>query len=167
MRKPALLLAVTTTTALVCGCGPGSACPAIAQATAVSVTVTADYAPQVRTLHLRACQDGTCKEADAELRPGSSPVDQGCTKEGACSATASPDGTKVATLMLDSLTESSMTVTASGTASNGTALPARTLEFRPQALYAFGEQCGKFLSAALTLDREGLHQQPASRQAQG
>jgi hypothetical protein len=158
---PALLMAALTS-----ACGPaGTPCPAIAQATAVSVTVTAEYSPRVGTLHLRACQDGACKEAEAELRPGSSSVDQGCAKEGACSATASPDGTKVATLMLETLTESSMTVTATGTAFDGTPLPARTLEFRPQALYPFGEQCGKFLSASLTLDGDGLHQQPASQKA--
>jgi len=168
MHKAGLVVALVVATTLISACGPvGSACPAIAQATAVTVTVTADYSPHVRTLHLRACQDGTCKEADVELRPGSSSVDQGCTQEGACSATASPDGTKVATLMLETLTESPMTVTASGTVPDGTALPARTLKFRPQALYPFGEQCGKFLSASLTLDAEGLHQQPASQKARG
>ncbi|MEO5314995.1 hypothetical protein PV772_12890 [Pseudarthrobacter sp. CC12] len=168
MHKPGLLVALGMAAALLSACGPaGSACPAIAQATAVTVTVTAGYSSQVRTLHLRACQDGTCKESDAELRAGSSSVGQGCTEEGACSATASPDGTKVATLMLETLTESPMVVTASGTASNGTALAVRTLEFRPQALYPFGEQCGKFLSASLTLDGGGLHQQPVPQKPPG
>lgn len=167
MHKPGLLVAVVLA-ALISGCEPaGTACPAIAQATAVALTVTAGYSSQVKTMHLRACQDGTCKESGVELRPGSSSVDQGCTKEGACSATASPDGTKVATLMLEALTESPMAVTASGTAPDGTALAVRTLEFRPQALYPFGEQCGKFLSASLTLDGDGLHQQPASQKPRG
>ncbi|HKU02260.1 MAG TPA: hypothetical protein VJQ80_05570 [Arthrobacter sp.] len=162
MHKPGLLVAAVVGAALVSGCEPaGTACPAIAQATSVGLTVTAGYAPKVAALHLRACQDGTCKEADVELRPGSTSVDQGCTAEGACSATASPDGTKVAALMLETLTESPMMVTASGLATDGTALPVRTLEFRPQALYPFGEQCGKFLSASLTLDGDGLHQQQA------
>lgn len=167
MHKPGLLVAMVAA-ALVSGCGPtGTACPAIAQATAVALTVTAEYAPRVTALHLQACQDGTCKEADVELRPGSSSVDQGCTEEGACSATASPDGTKIAALMLETLTESAMEVTASGTASDGTTLPVRTLEFRPQALYPFGGQCGKFLSASLTLDGGGLHQQPAPQKPRG
>lgn len=166
MHKPGLLLALTTAliSALISACGPaGSACPAIAQATAVSITVSAGYSPKVAALHVRACQDGTCKEADVELRPGSTSVDAGCSREGACSATASPDGTKTAVLMLDTLTESPMTVTVSGTAPEGTALPVRTLEFRPQVAYPFGEQCGKVLSASVVLDDAGLHQQPASR----
>ena len=168
MHKPGMLVALGMAAALLSACGPGgSACPAIAQATSVAVTVTAGYSSQVQTLHLRACQDGTCKESGVELRPGSSSVDQGCTKEGACSATASPDGTKVATLMLEALTESPITVTASGTAPDGTALAVRPLEFRPQALYPFGEQCGNFLSASLTLDGDGLHQQPASKKPRG
>ncbi|MDQ0662003.1 hypothetical protein QFZ35_000501 [Arthrobacter ulcerisalmonis] len=158
MHKPGLLLALTTT-ALISACGsPVGACPAIAQATAVSVTVTVGYSPQVGALHVRACQDGTCKEADVELRPGSTSVDSGCSPEGSCSATASPDGTKVAVLMLQSLTESPMTATVSGTAPDGTALPVRTLEFQPQAAYPFGEQCGKVLSASVSLDDAGLHQ---------
>ncbi|HSU46061.1 MAG TPA: hypothetical protein VLJ40_04035 [Arthrobacter sp.] len=163
MHKPGLLLLALTTTALVSACGPaGSACPAIAQATAVSVTVTADYAPQVATLHVRACQDGTCKEADVELRQGTASVDSGCSPEGACSATASADGTKVGLLMLETLTESPMTATVSGTAPGGIPLPVRTLEFRPQAAYPFGGQCGKFLSASVTLDDAGLHQRARS-----
>jgi hypothetical protein len=159
MRKRGLLLALFTTTGLFSGCGPYAVpCPAIAQATAVSVTVAADYAPQVRVLHLKACQDGTCKESDVELNPGSTSIDQGCTPDGACSATASPDGTKVGILMLETLTESPMTVTASGTASDGSALPVRTLDFRPWAEYPFGEQCGKFISASVTLDASGLRE---------
>ncbi|WP_457947657.1 hypothetical protein ACTAQI_17935 [Pseudarthrobacter sp. alpha12b] len=163
MRKPGLLLALMTTASLISACDPaGSACPAITQATAVAVTVTAGYSPRVATLHLRACQDGTCAEDGVELRPGSSSIGQGCNTEGACSATASPDGTKVGTLMLAALTESPMTVTASGTAPDGTALPVLTLELQPKVLYPFGEQCGKVLSAAVVLDDAGLHQQPAS-----
>ena len=164
MRKPILLMALVTAASLTSACEPaGSACPAIAQATAVAVTVSAGYSPRVAALHLRACQDGTCTEGGIELRPGSSSIDQGCSPEGACSATASPDGTKVGSLMLATLTESPMAVTASGTAADGTALPVRTLEFQPKAQYPFGEQCGKFLSAAVVLDDAGLHEQPVSR----
>lgn len=164
MRKPILLVALVTAASLTSACGPeASACPAIAQATAVAVTVTAGYSPRVATLHLRACQDGTCTEGGVELRPGSSTIDQGCNPEGSCSATASPDGTKVGSLMLAALTESPMAVTASGTAADGSALPVRTLEFQPKAVYPFGEQCGKFLSAGVMLDDAGLHEQPASR----
>lgn len=165
MRRRGLLLALMTTAGLASGCGPGPGavpCPAIAQATAVSVTVTADYAPQVGSLYLKACQDGACKEGDIELWPGSASIDQGCTSDhpdGVCSATASPDGTKVGTLMLDTLTESLMTVTASGTAANGSGLPVQTLEFRPKATYPFGEQCGKFIVASVTLDASGLREQ--------
>ncbi|MDQ1053682.1 hypothetical protein QE394_001610 [Arthrobacter sp. SORGH_AS 212] len=157
MRTRGLLLALLTTAALTTGCGPGAiACPAIAQATAVSVTIAADYAPLVGTLHVKACQDGTCKEGPVELAPGSASIDKGCTPDGVCSATASPDGTKVGMLMLDTLTESAMTVTASGAGADGSALPVRTLEFRPRADYPFGEQCGRFISASVTLDAAGL-----------
>lgn len=150
-------MALITTAGLASGCGPGAvACPAIAQATVVSVTIAADYAPNVDVLHLKACQDGTCKEADLELQPGSASIDQGCTPDGVCSATASPDGTKVGMLMLDTLTEALMTVTSSGHAANGSALPVHTLEFRPRAEYPFGVQCAKFLSASVTLDATGL-----------
>jgi hypothetical protein len=124
----------------------------------VSVTVTADYAPHVAKLHLKACQDGQCKEEDVELRPGSASIDQGCNPEGVCSATASPDGTKIATLFLDTLTESPMAVTASATAPDGTPHPARALDFRPRAEYPFGEQCGRFITASVLLDAEGLRE---------
>lgn len=161
MRKPGLLLALMTTAGLASACGPGPGavpCPAIAQATAVSVTVTADYAPHVGALHLKACQDGECKESEVELHPGSASIDQGCTPDGVCSATASPDGTKVGVLMLETLTESPMTVTASGTAADGSALPVRTLDFRPRGEYPFGEQCGRFITASVELDAQGLRE---------
>ncbi|HEU4667187.1 MAG TPA: hypothetical protein VFS79_05930 [Arthrobacter sp.] len=159
MRRQGLLLALMTTAGLATACGPGATpCPAIAQATAVSVTVPASYAQQVAALHVKACQDGTCKEDNVELRPGSASIDQGCTN-GFCSATASPDGTKLATLFLETLTESPMAVTAAGTAPDGTPLPVRMLDFRPRGDYPFGEQCGRFITASLVLDAEGLHQQ--------
>ena len=158
MRRQGLLLALMTTAGLTTACGPGAApCPAIAQATAVSVTVPASYAQQVAALHMKACQDGTCTEDNVELRPGSASIDQGCNN-GVCSATASPDGTKLATLFLETLTESPMAVTAAGTAPDGTALPVRMLDFRPRGDYPFGEQCGRFITASLVLDAEGLHQ---------
>ncbi|WP_285246785.1 hypothetical protein [Pseudarthrobacter sp. efr-133-R2A-89] len=157
MARPGLLLVLITAAVSLPACGSApSACPAIAQATAVSVTVSADYAPRVSRLHLRACQDGSCREGDLELRPGSASVDQGCA--GAiCSATASPDGTAVGMLMLETLTESPMAITASGAAPDGSALPVRTLELHPQAAYPFGKQCGKVVSASVTLDSSGLH----------
>jgi hypothetical protein len=157
MGRPGLLLVLITAAVSLPACDAAPvACPAIAQATAVSVTVSADYAPQVGRLHLRACQDGSCKEGDLELRPGSASIDQGCAGE-SCSATASPDGTAVGMLMLETLTESPMAITASGAAADGSALPVRTLEFHPQAAYPFGKQCGKFVSASVTLDSSGLH----------
>lgn len=158
MRTRGLLVALMATTGLTTGCGPGAvACPAIAQATAVSVTVKADYAPLVRGLHLLACQDGVCREDDLDLNPGSASIDQGCGPDGVCSATASPDGTLVGILMLETLTESPMTVTATGTAADGSPLPVRSLGFRPRAAYPYGEQCGKFVTASVFLDGTGLH----------
>lgn len=130
----------------------------IAQASVVSVTVVRDYVPEVKTLRLRACQDGTCKEADLELFPGTASVDQGCAPDGVCSATATPDGTMMGMLMLDSLTEAPMSLTATGTAPDGTALPVRTLDFRPRGAYPYGEQCGRFVSASVVLDAKGLRE---------
>jgi hypothetical protein len=161
MGKRGLLLALITTAGLASACGPGPwavACPAIAQATAVSVTVAADYAAQVGTLRVKACQDGQCAEEYVELRPGSASIDQGCTPEGFCSATASPDGTKVAALFLETLTEAPMLVTASAAAPDGSPLTARTLDFRPRGTYPFGQQCGRFVSASVLLDGEGLRE---------
>lgn len=161
MGKPGLLLALITTAGLTSACGPGpgaAACPDIAQATAVSVTVPAGYAPQVATLHLKACQDGTCTQDDLELHPGSASIDQGCTPDGGCSATVSPDGTKFSTLFLQTLTEAPMSVTASGTSADGSPLPVRTLDFRPSGHYPYGEQCARFITASLLLDAEGLHE---------
>lgn len=158
------------------------ACPAIAQASGVSVTVAASYAPAVKALHLKACQDGVCREGYLELVPGSISVDQGCEpyvpepglpKPGVpgtaapefgggpdrvCSATASPDGTKRGMLMLDVLTESPMVVTTSGTSIDGSPLPVRTLRFSPRGDYPFGEPCGRFVSASVVLDEASLRQ---------
>jgi hypothetical protein len=157
MGKPAVLLTLITTAVLTSACYPYAApCPAIAQASVVSVAVARDYVPHVKTLRLRACQDGTCKEADLELFPGTVPVDQGCRPEGVCSATASPDGTMMGMLMLDSLTEARMALTATGTAPDGAALPVRTLDFRPRGAYPYGEQCGRFVTASVKLDAGGL-----------
>lgn len=160
MRKSWVLPALMATTVLT-GCyhfPVPAPCPAIAQATVVSVTVTREYAARVAALHLKACQGGVCKESDVELRPGSDPVDQGCTPEGVCSATASPNGTRLGMLMLDTLTEELMDLTATGTAPDGSALPERTLQFRPRAAYPFGEECGRFITASVSLDANGLRQ---------
>lgn len=151
-----------TTTALLttgCYCYPyPPPCPAIAQATAVSVTVAQEFVPQVGSLRLKACQDGACKEAEVELFPGTASVDQGCTPDGACSATASPDGTLMGMLMLDSLTESPMALTATVRTPDGIPLPVRTLNFRPRSDYPYGGHCGRFITASVILDADGLRQ---------
>ena len=95
-----------------------------------------------------------------ELRQGSVSIDQGCRPDGSCSATVSPDGTMIGMLFLDSLTESPMAVTATGTSPNGSALPVRTLDFRPRGDFPYGEQCGRFVTASVVLDAGGLRQAP-------
>lgn len=163
MRKTGLLLALITTTTLTSGCyfyPYETPCPAIGQATVVSMTVAAPYVPQVGTLRLKACQDGACAEDDLELHPGSVTVDQGCNADGACSATASPDGTMIGMLFLASLTESPMDLTATGTVPDGSALPVRTLNFTPRGTFPYGEQCGRFVTASVVLDAGGLRQAP-------
>ncbi|WP_410554108.1 hypothetical protein [Arthrobacter globiformis] len=156
-------MATITTTALLSGCHAfETVCPAIAQVSGVAVTVAADYSPQVKTLHLKACQDGKCKEDTLHLMPGTVAVDQGCTDDarpdGACSATAKPDGTQRGLLELGTLADSAIDVTASGQYANGKPMPTRTLRFEPKASYPFGEQCGRFISAAVVLDAAGLRQ---------
>ena len=161
MRTSATLLGLGCTVLLAAGCQPQTACPAIAPAPVVALTVAREYAGSVKTLRLKACQDGRCTEADLELFPGSSTVDQGCEpgpdgKDRPCSATATPDGTLTGMLMLDPLTESPIEVTAGGTDAGGLPLPVRTLTFTPRVSYPYGEQCGRFISAGVLLDADGL-----------
>jgi hypothetical protein len=156
-------LATITTTALLSGCHAFEvACPAMAQASGVAVTVAAGYAPEVKSLRVKACQDGKCKEDTLHLVPGSVSVDLGCTDasrpDGSCSATSKPDGTQRGMLNLDTLGESPIDVTASGSHANGKPLPVRTLRLEPKASYPFGEQCGRFVSASVVLDAAGLRQ---------
>lgn len=163
MRSLGVLLAVVTTSLLPSACLPEAVpCPAIAQAPVVSLTVAVSYAPAVKAIHLKACQDGTCREADLELMPGSTAVDMGCEPsagpDGTCSATSSPDGTLTGMLMMDVLTESRIDATATGTSTAGAPLPERTLSFTPKAEYPYGEQCGKFVTASLVLDSDGLRE---------
>lgn len=161
MRRYALALAFLTTAALATGCYPQPyPCPAIAMAPVVSLTVAADYVPVVRTVHLRACQEGACREADLELMPGTIAVDQGCEPgpDGSCSATASPDGTLYGILHMDTLTRSPIDATVSGTGRAGMPLPVRKLTFTPESNFPYGMQCGEFLSASLVLDARGLRQ---------
>lgn len=159
MGKIGLALTLMGTTALLPGClAEPVACPAIGHVAGVSLTVAADYADQVAALRLKACQDGICTEKDLILNPGATSVDQGCTPDGVCSATSSPDGTLQGFLELPALTENPLEATVGGTSPAGTALPVRTLTFTPHGDYPYGEQCGRFISAALTLDGEGLRQ---------
>ena len=156
-------MATITTTALLSGCHAfEAACPAMGQASGVAVTVAAGYAPEVKTLHVKACQDGKCKEENLELVAGSVPVDLGCADDskpdGTCSATSKPDGTQRGMLNLDTLGESPIDVTASGRYTDGEPLPVRTMRFAPRASYPFGEQCGRFVSASVVLDAAGLRQ---------
>lgn len=148
-----------TTTAFFPGCQPQPVpCPMIAMAPVVTVTIAASYVPAVASLHLKACQDGACKEEDLELMPGSVSIDQGCRPDGMCSATASPDGTRLGHLFLPTLSESSIDATASGIGTDGNPLPVRTITFTPKANYPYGKQCGRFLVASLELDAAELRQ---------
>ncbi|MGN7251215.1 hypothetical protein [Arthrobacter sp. SAFR-014] len=163
MGKTGVLLATITTTALLSGCHAfETACPAVGQVSGVAVTVAAGYAPEVKTLHVKACQDGKCKDDTLELVAGSVPVDLGCADaskpDAVCAATAKPDGTRRGMLNLDRLGESPISVTASGRSASGKPLPVRTLTFAPRASYPFGEQCGRFVSASVVLDAAGLRQ---------
>ncbi|MFF1832095.1 hypothetical protein [Paenarthrobacter sp. NPDC058040] len=160
MGKIALALTLAGTTAVLPGCFPEAvACPAMGQVTGVSVTVAGWYSSSVGTLHLKACQEGTCTEGDLELYPGTVAVDQGCNEEGVCSATPTYDGTVRGLLELPALSETPMEATVSGTSPSGSALPTRTLTFTPKGNYPFGEQCQRFVTASLRLDDVGLKQE--------
>lgn len=80
--------------------------------------------------------------------PGSTTVDQGCEP--------GPDGTLTGMLMLERLTESPVEVSAGGTGAGGLPLPVRTLTFTPRVVHPYGEQCGRFISAGVLLDSDGL-----------
>ncbi|WP_115788514.1 hypothetical protein [Arthrobacter silvisoli] len=163
MRKLWAAAALCTTALLGSGCQPESApCPAIAQAPVVGLTIAKDYVPVVQGVHLRACQDGTCKEADLKLMPGSRSIPQACSTgpDGSCSATMSPDGTMYGLLDMGVLTASPISAKVTGTASTGRPLPVRTLDFTPKSLKPFGEKCGTVITANLVLDATGLTQAP-------
>ena len=159
MGRIGLALTLAGTAALLPGCfAEPVACPAIGHVAGVSLTVVASYADDVASLRLKACQDGICTDKDLILNPGASAVDQGCTPDGVCSATSSPDGTLQGFLELPALSESSIQATVTGTSPAGTALPESTLTFTPKGDYPFGEQCGRVTIAALALDADGLRQ---------
>ena len=165
MRKPAAVAALALTAVLVTSCRPETVCPAIAVAPVVSLTVDREYAPSVKAVHLKACQDGHCREADLELMPGSVTVDQGCRTgpsggDGVCSATSSPDGTLTGMLLTETVTGNRMEVTSTGTATSGSLLPERTADFTPRLVQPFGERCGSFFTAHVVLDADGLRQAP-------
>ena len=165
MRKFVAIAALACTALLAAGCRPETACPAIAQAQVVALTVARDYAASVRTVQLKACQAGRCTEAELELFPGTTTVDQGCEPgpfggDRPCSATSSPDGTLTGMLMFEPLGDSPMESTSSGTDTNGLPLPVRTLAFTPRVAYPFGGQCGRFITAGVVLDADGLRQAP-------
>ena len=61
-------------------------------------------------------------------------------------------------LMLDALTSDSIEATSSGTDASGLPLPVRTLTFTPRVAYPYGEKCGRFITAGLVLDADGLRQ---------
>ena len=159
MGKIGLALTLAGTAALLPGCvDEPVGCPAIGHVAGVSLAVAATYAPDVASLRLKACQDGVCTEKDIMLNPGATSVDQGCTSDGVCSATSSPDGTLQGFLELPALSESPLEATVTGTSPAGIALPVRTVTFTPKGEYPYGEQCGRVISAGLMLDGEGLRQ---------
>ena len=163
MRTFAAVAGLGCAAFLLTGCQPEVACPAIAQAPVVALTVAREYTGSVMALRLKACQDGRCTEAELELFPGSTSVDQGCEPgsgggDRPCSATSSPDGTLTGMLLLEPLTESPIEATASGSGPGGRPLPVRTLTFTPRVAYPYGGQCGKFISAGVLLDADGLRQ---------
>lgn len=126
----------------------------------VSLTIAADYVPTVKNVHLKACQDGKCHEAELELREGSVSVPQPCSPEAdrGCSASSSPDGPRYGFLNMETLTASTINAEVTGSNANGAPLPVRTLDFTPKSAKPWGEQCPTTITANLLLDANGLRQ---------
>lgn len=165
MRKFAAIAALIGLAWLPAGCRTETVCPAIAQAPVVALTVSREFAPSVKTIRLKACQAGRCAEAELELMPGSTTVDQGCEPgpyggDRPCSATSSPDGTLTGMLMLGALSDAPVEATATGTGATGLPLAARTVTFTPRVDFPYGRQCGRFITAGVVLDADGLRQAP-------
>lgn len=161
MRRLWAAIALTTTAVLSSGCQPQvTVCPAIAMAPVVSLTIAAEYVPIVKTVHLKACQDGKCREGDLELRPGSVSIPQSCVPEAdkACSATSSPDGTRYGFLNMGTLTASPINAEVTGINAGGGPLPIRALDFTPRSAKPWGEECQTTITASLLLDANGLRQ---------
>ncbi len=141
MRRLWAAIALTTTAALWSGCEPQvTVCPAIAMAPVVSLTITAEYAPTIKTVHLKACQDGKCREGDLELRPGSVSLPQSCRPEpdGSCSAVTSPDGTRYGFLNMGTLTSSPIDAEVTGTDTNGGTLPRQDTQLHAEKRQTVG-----------------------------
>ena len=77
---------------------PGIACTDIGAASGIGVTVVSAIAPDVQTLALKICRGQACRVVPVDLAPGSVTVGETCSGPGpddVCSASASPDGSKV------------------------------------------------------------------------
>lgn len=147
----ALLLAV--------GCGtPGApiACTEIGAEDGVSVVVAAERAREVSGLALEVCWEGRCREPELRLEAGSTTVDLGCSPDGACSGSASPNGTLVGFAPLD-LPEGEVEVRAAVTGPDGQVGKPDPVRATAEVVRPNGPQCpGEAHQLALTLDSEGL-----------
>ncbi len=156
MRIAALLLIML---AGLVGCREAVACTEIGSASGVNVLVEAPAAPNVTALELRICWSGQCHMRAVELSPGSDTVDQGCNgtdPDSVCSATAVPNGMKVAFVDVADLPVGELSISATVTGgSKQRQLDAITVQ--SAATYPNGPQCGAGGNQAnLTVSASGL-----------
>lgn len=146
------------------GCASGPVCPVIATFRGVTVVVSADLAPRLGSLAVRACQSGICTQETLVLVPGSVPLPSRCQsgQEEPCTASPTPDGTLVGNLPLPDLPGKALDIMVTGSDKSGTGLPARSITVHPALTLPFGNNCPAFgPQASLRLDRTGLRESPA------
>ncbi len=157
MRGLAALLALV---AVLSGCTSGErACTLIAALRGVAVTVDRSLAGDLTTLRLTVCSQRRCVTRPVELQPGTDTVDQGCTgpdPDDTCSATATPNGTRVGFVEIDGLVEGPVLVSGTAQVSGRTQ---RYAEVTVTAALVFpnGRDCGGGAAQAqVTVSRDGL-----------
>jgi hypothetical protein len=150
-----LMIALSSCAVLV----PQHACTAIGSVPGVGVTVAEDVSSQLSGVRLSVCWSGRCRQYPVDLRPGATPVGQGCegsSPDAVCSATVVPDGTLVGFVQIADLPEGPLTVSGSGVRAGR---KVRWSELNVQARPSFpnGPDCGAGApQASVTLRATGL-----------
>ena len=131
----------------------------IAALSGVSVTVDRSLAPEVAALRLTVCSADNCVTRPVELAPGSDTVGGGCTgpdPDDSCSASATPNGSKVGFLEVTELAAGPVRISATASVS-GRAKRYPEVTVTAATVYPNGPNCGgSGTQAAVTLGVDGL-----------